>query len=73
VNDLTGKYLLGFDIIKVESKTPIERQHAAKIKEAARRLIGLEIVDEDSKRIVFQFLLEEKGFEPEKLVREWQR
>jgi phosphate uptake regulator len=69
VNDLTGKYLLGFDIIKVESKTPIERQHAAKIKEAARRLIGLEIVDEDSKRIVFQFLLEEKGFEPEKLVR----
>lgn len=69
INELTGKYLLGYDTIRVESKTVIGRQDRARLKEAARRLIGLEIVDEDSKRITFQFLLEEKGLEPERLVR----
>jgi phosphate uptake regulator len=69
VNDLTGKYLLGYDIIRIESRSLIERHGRAKLKEAARRLIGLEIVDEDSKKITFQFLLEERGLEPEKLVR----
>ena len=69
INDLTGAYLLGFDVIKVGGTKVISREDRGKLKEAAGRLVGLEIMDEDSKKMTFQFLLESSAIVPEKIVR----
>jgi phosphate uptake regulator len=67
--EIIGKYLLGFDIIRVESKNCISFEVRNIVKNAANRLIGLEIVEEDYSNIVMQCLLEPSGFPPEKILR----
>jgi len=68
-NDVTGAYLLGYDVIKVIASRVISREDRAGIKGTIGRLVGLEIMDEDSKRIIMQFLLEPTAIVPEKIVR----
>ena len=68
-NDVTGAYLLGYDLIKVEGSKVISRENRRAIKETMGRLVGLEMLDEDSKRMTFQFLLEPTAITPEKIVR----
>lgn len=68
-NDITGAYLLGYDIIKVDGKRTITREDRARLKATLARLVGLEIMDEDSKRMTVQFLLEASAIVPEKIVR----
>jgi phosphate uptake regulator len=68
-NDVTGAYLLGFDVIRIVGSRVITREDRAVIKEVIGRLVGLEIMDEDSKKISMQFLLEPTAIVPEKVVR----
>ena len=68
-NDVTGAYLLGFDVIRVVGSRVITREDRAGIKATIGRLVGLEIMDEDSKKITTQFLLEPTAIVPEKVVR----
>ena len=68
-NDMTGAYLLGFDKIKIVGSRTITREDRAGIRAALGRLVGLEILDEDSRKISMQFLLEERAIIPETLVR----
>jgi phosphate uptake regulator len=68
-NDITGAYLLGYDLIRVAGSRVISREDRQMIKEAMGRLVGLEILDEDSKKITLQFLLEPTAITPEKIVR----
>jgi len=67
--EIVGKYLLGYDVIRVEVKNRISPHERALIKHASRRLVGLEIVEEDYARIVLQCLLEPAAFPPEKILR----
>ena len=69
MNDITGAYLLGFDVIRIVGKKVISREDRAKLKATMAHLVGLEIMDEDSKRVVVQFLLESSAIIPEKIVR----
>jgi phosphate uptake regulator len=68
-NGVTGAYLLGYDLIKIAGSKVISREDRQTIKETMRRLVGLEILDEDAKNITFQFLLEPTAITPEKIVR----
>ncbi len=68
-NDVTGAYLLGHDVIRIVGTKVITREDRAGIKATIGRLVGLEIMDEDSKRITIQFLLEPTAIVPEKVVR----
>lgn len=68
-NDITGAYLLGYDIIRIDGKKTITREDRARLKATLGRLVGLEIMDEDSKRMTVQFLLESSAIVPEKIVR----
>lgn len=68
-NDVTGAYLLGYDLISVAGQGGISREGRRVIKEAMERLVGLEILEEDSKKITLQFLLEPTAITPEKIVR----
>ena len=69
MNDVTGAYLLGFDVIRIVGKKVISREDRARLKATIAHLVGLEIMDEDSKRVVVQFLLESSAIIPEKIVR----
>ena len=67
-NDVTGAYLLGYDVIRVVGSKVISREDRSGIKETIGRLVGLEIMDEDSKRMTMQFLLEPTAIIPERIV-----
>jgi len=67
--EIVGKYLLGFDIIRVEGKEPISLEVRESVKRTVGRLVGLEIVEEDYSKIVLQCLLEPSSFPPEKILR----
>ncbi len=69
INDVTGAYLLGYEVIRIQGKKSIGREERSKMKSTIGRLIGLEIMDEDSKRITLQYLLEPTAVDPERIVR----
>jgi len=68
-NDVTGAYLLGYDTIKIEGTQTISREDREKVKAVIARLVGLEIMDEDSKSMTLQFLPGPASLDPEKMVR----
>jgi len=67
--EIVEKYLLGYDIIRVEAKERISPTDRERVKQASSRLVGLEIVEEDYSKIVMQCLLEPSTFLPEKILR----
>lgn len=69
INDITGAYFIGDDVIKIVGKQAITREDREKVKAAIRRLVGLEIMDEDSRSLTLQFLPEPSTLDPEKIVR----
>jgi phosphate uptake regulator len=69
INDLTGAYLIGSGVIKVEGDRIIGKEDRERIKSTVHRLVGLEIMDEDSKSMTLQFLPEPSTLDPEKMVR----
>ena len=60
LNKIFGAYLLGYNRINVHSRIQVSFENSEAIKKATRKLIGLEIVDENSYNICFQFLLDAK-------------
>jgi phosphate uptake regulator len=67
--EIVGRYLLGFDIIRIEAKERIDVDVRTVVKSTVRSLIGLEIIEETNSQIVLQCLLEPSGFPPEKILR----
>ncbi len=69
VADITGAYLLGYDIIKIQGKNSIPVEDREKIRSSMRRLVGMEIIDEDATNVSMQFLLDENALQPEKILK----
>src|SRR5665647_3203060 len=67
--EIVGRYLLGFDVIRIEAKDRIDYDVRNIVKATVGSLIGLEIVEENYSQIVLQCLLEPSGFPPEKILR----
>jgi phosphate uptake regulator len=67
--EIISRYLLGFDIIRIEAKDRIDFDVRNVVKTTVISLIGLEIVEESHSQIVLQCLLEPSGFPPEKILR----
>jgi phosphate uptake regulator len=67
--EIIGRYLLGYDIIRIEAKDRIDIDIRDVVKTTVGSLIGLEIVEETYSQIVLQCLLEPSGFPPEKILR----
>ena len=66
--EIVGRYLLGYDVIRIEAKDRIAYDVRNTVKSTVTSLIGLEIVEETSSAIVLQCLLEPSGFLPEKIL-----
>lgn len=69
VADITGAYLLGYDIIQITSKSIIPGEDREKIRNSMRRLVGMEIIEEDASHINMQFLLDATTLNPEKILK----
>jgi phosphate uptake regulator len=69
VNQVYGGYLLGYDMIRIKASLQISFEDADRIKKAMRKLVGLEIVDEDGFHISAQFLLDADTLDAEKILR----
>ncbi len=69
VADITGAYLLGYDIIEINSKSIIPVEDREKIRNSMRRLVGMEIIEEDASHINMQFLLDATTLNPEKILK----
>ena len=68
LNKIFGAYLLGYNMINIKSKESISFDDSETIKKSIRKLIGLEIVDENNYNINLQFLLDAKTLNIEKIL-----
>jgi len=66
---MTGAYLLGFDLIKIVGKLPISISDRESVRGSMRRLVGMEIIDEDATNISVQFLLDETSVNPQNILK----
>jgi phosphate uptake regulator len=66
---VTGAYLIGYDIIKIKGKSSISVEDREKIRRLMRRLVGMEIVEEDTSNVNVQFLLDATTLSPDKILK----
>jgi len=69
VANITGAYLLGFDIIVINSKSIIPGKDREEIRNSMRRLVGMEIIEEDASHINMQFLLDATTLKTSKILK----
>lgn len=71
VADTTGAYLLGYDVIRIESGDAgvIPVGDREEIRNSMRRLVGMEIIEEDASHIEMQFLLDAATLSPAKILK----
>ncbi len=72
VANTTGAYLLGYNVIRIESAgsgriIPITDRE--EIRNSMRRLVGMEIIEEDASHIEIQFLLDAATLNPPKILK----
>lgn len=68
-DNILSSYLLGYELIAVEEPRGLREEEREKVKRTASRLVGVEIVEEDEKRILLQCLLKATAIPPEKILR----
>ena len=69
VADITGAYLLGYDIIEINSRSFIPGKDREEIRNSMRRLVGMEIIEEGASHINMQFLLDSATLNPQKILK----
>jgi phosphate uptake regulator len=67
--EITGAYLLGYDLIRIKGNHRISSKDRETIIDSIKGLIGLEIVEEDAVSITCQFLVDNAAVEPSKIFR----
>lgn len=66
---IVAAYLSGFEIIRLHAKRPLPTDARLTIRNAVRRIVGLEITEEQPSAIVLQDFLDPREFHIEKAVR----
>ncbi|HZY94156.1 MAG TPA: phosphate uptake regulator PhoU [Candidatus Bathyarchaeia archaeon] len=67
--EIIEKYLLGYDIIRVQSVESLTPEVRDEVRKTTKRLVGLEVLEEDAKKIVLQCLIEPSLLNPERILR----
>ena len=67
--EIIERYLLGYDIIRVQSKDSFSPEIREEVRRTTKRLVGLEVLEEESKKIVLQCLVEPSLLNPERILR----
>jgi len=67
--EIEERYLLGYDVFEILSQQPINSDVREAVRRVARSLVGLEIVEENARKIVVQCLVEPSLLFPDKILR----
>jgi len=67
--EIEEKYLLGYDMIEIESRFVLHSNIREQVKSILKKLVGLEIVEEDAQKIIIQCLIEPSLLSPERIIR----
>ena len=68
VANITGAYLLGYDIIRISAERDILIKDRDNIRNAMRRLVGMEIVEETAQSLRIQFLPDATMLRPQLIL-----
>lgn len=68
-NEITGAYLLGYDLIHIRGEHRIASKDRDGIISSIKGLIGLEVVEENAQNITCQFLVDNTAVAPSKIFR----
>jgi phosphate uptake regulator len=66
--EIVGRYLLGYDVIRVEAKDRIDSNVRNQIKSTANSLAGLMIVEETTSMMALQCMMQQPFTSPKKLL-----
>ena len=69
VANITGAYLLGYDIIRIAGEGDIPAADHDNIRHAMRRLVGMEIVEESGQGVSMQFLPDATTLRPQMILK----
>jgi phosphate uptake regulator len=67
--EIIGRYLLGYDVIRIEANDRIDAKVRNLVKTTANSLAGLMIVEETTSMIMLQCLMQQPFTSPEKILR----
>lgn len=67
--EIEEKYLLGYDVFEISSEQVINSDIRETVRRVARGLVGLEVVEEEPKKIVIQCLIEPSLLFPDRILR----
>lgn len=67
--EIIERYLLGYDIIRIQAKETMSPELRDEARRTTKRLVGLEVLEEDSKKMVIQCLVEPSLLIPERILR----
>ncbi|RLI28912.1 MAG: hypothetical protein DRO46_03360 [Candidatus Hecatellales archaeon] len=66
---ILSSYLLGYGLITIEAERRLEEEDRERIRRAVSRLVGVEVIEEDVRRVTLQCLLQATAIPPEKILR----
>ncbi|HWH07630.1 MAG TPA: PhoU domain-containing protein [Candidatus Thermoplasmatota archaeon] len=69
---IIAAYLSGYDVIAVRSRRPLPAAARRALRQAAKRIIGLEVVEEEASVVVLQDFLDPREFHMDKGLRRMQ-
>ncbi|MEM3368948.1 MAG: phosphate uptake regulator PhoU [Thermoproteota archaeon] len=67
-HELLGKYLLGYDVIKIVNQKRFSYDEKERIERVLKKLVGMEIVEETQNEVVVQSVLDVSSTHPAKLL-----
>ncbi len=66
---IIAAYLMGYDTIKIQGTSPLTMSTREVVRRAVRRIMGLEVVDEETNSVTLQDFLDPREFHIEKALR----
>lgn len=69
---MVGAYALGYDTVEVVGKAPLSRGRAELAVKTVKRLMGMEVVDSDERRVVGQSFMDPTKFPVDSLIKRLQ-
>jgi phosphate uptake regulator len=69
---IVGSYALGYDVIEVVGKDPLDQMTVDRVVQTVKRLRGLEVVESDIRRVVAQSFIDPTKFPVDSLIKRLQ-
>jgi len=70
--NIVAAYLAGYDVIRVHAKKPLSASARRAVRQAAKRIIGIQVTEEDANSVMLQDFMDPREFHIDKGLRRMQ-